>query len=144
MLTYNLHLVVLQDAWRYNAAGVAYCYEQEPLSVYDPDSFQWIALVDILNVVIWERAARICYGNPVGQELALQRLGGDDAIPRVVLRYDAYSKRYWVYPQGHGEVTRAKRSLREALKWARVVALQLTYATQENNEFWDGDQDDAR
>lgn len=134
MLTYNLHLVVLQVAWRYNVAGVAYCYEQVPMSAYDPESFQWVALVDVLNQPLWERSAQLCYGCPVGQELALPRLGGDDETPRVVLRYDPYSKRYWVYPRGMGEIVRAKRSLREALEWARIVALNLACAAAGNHE----------
>lgn len=125
MLTYNLHLVVLQDAWRHNAAGVAYCYEQEPLSIYDPELFQWIALVDILNPELWGLASRICYGVPAGEPLRLPRLGGNDndETPRVVIRYDA--RRYLVYPEDAPAAARAKVALRDALTLALDMAAEV-------------------
>lgn len=121
MVTYNLQLVIVQEPWRHNASGVAYCYEQEPLSIYDPELFQWIALVDILNPELWGLASRICYGVPAGEPLRLPRLG-DDETPRVVMRYDATTRRYLVYPEDAPAAARAKVALRDALTLALDMA----------------------
>lgn len=124
-MKYNLHLVILQEPWEHNTSGVAYCYEQEPLGAYDPELTQWVALVDVLNQPLWERASRLCYGVPAGADLRLPRLTSDETELRVVIRYDAYARRYLVFPEHYSAAALAKARLRDALIHARDVAERL-------------------